>query len=171
MIDTLTRFLSGIASAKDRAALQAVLAPVFDRLSCATFQSAALRIKGGSASAIVQTNAAWYGVVGGKLVTKATAQDCPALVGTVTNTRFNVFAVFMDSAATLTTVMGVEATTLANVTFPPIPVGKAVVGYVVINPTGTGNFLGGTTNLDDATVAPNAVFINTIGPFDPTILV
>lgn len=171
MIDTLTRFLSGVASAKDRAALQAVLAPVFDRLSCATFQSAALRIKGGSASAIVQTNAVWSGLVSGKLVQKASATDCAALVGTVTNAKFNVFAIFIDSAGTLTTVMGVEGGTLAAVTFPPIPVGKTCVGYVVINPTGTGNFVGGTTNLDAATEVPNAVFVNTIGPFDPTILV
>ena len=41
--------------------------------------------------------------------------------------------------------------------------GEVVIGYVIINPTGTGNFVGGTTELDDSTVVPNAVFVNTQG--------
>lgn len=43
----------------------------------------------------------------------------------------------------------------------------AVFGYVIINPTGTGNFVGGTTALDDGTVVPNAVYVNTPFPFLP----
>ena len=43
-------------------------------------------------------------------------------------------------------------------------------GLIIINPTGTGNFVGNTTPLDDGTVAPNAAYVNNIGPFDPTVL-
>ena len=42
---------------------------------------------------------------------------------------------------------------------------------MIINPTGTGNFVGNTTALDDVTVVPNAVYVNTIGAFDPTVLI
>ena len=48
--------------------------------------------------------------------------------------------------------------------------GKALIGFVVINPTGTGNFVGGTTPLDDATVVPNAAYVNTTEGFDPTVI-
>ena len=77
----------------------------------------------------------------------------------------------MDSAGTLTSAMGTEGATLAAVVMPPLPEKKACIGFVIINPTGTGNFVGGTTPLDDATVAPGALYVNTIGPFDPTVLV
>lgn len=102
------------------------------------------------------------------LVTKAANTAMAALAGTVTNGKFNVFCFFIDSAGTLTTLMGTEASTLAGVTFPTFPTNKACIGFVVINPTGTGNFVGGTTNLDDATVVPNAAYVNTVGAFLPT---
>lgn len=167
---TVSQFLHGVSDAGDQAALRPILQNIADRLTCCGFQTAALRIKGGSASAIVQTNAVWSGLVNGLLVQKASATDCAALVGTVTNAKFNVFAHFIDSGGTLTSQMGTEGATLAAVVFPTIPINKTCIGYVVINPTGTGNFVGGTTALDDATVVPNAVFVNTLGPFDPTLL-
>jgi hypothetical protein len=42
-----------------------------------------------------------------------------------------------------------------------------MIGFVIVNPTGTGDFVGGTTDLDDATVAPNAVYVNTPFPILP----
>lgn len=167
---TIAQVLAGVHDAGDRQSLRTILQNIADRLTCVTFQSAALRIKGGSASAIVQSNAVWSGLVQGIHVTKATSTDMAALVGTVTNAKFNVFFFFIDSAGTLTSAMGTEGATLAAVVPPPIPIGKTVIGYITINPTGTGNFVGGTTALDDATVVPTAVFVNTIGPFDPTLL-
>ena len=65
----------------------------------------------------------------------------------------------------------IEEDLTAAVKWPPLPAGKALVGFVVINPTGTGNFVGGTTALDDATVVPNAAYVSCGGAFDPTILV
>lgn len=166
---TISQYLAGLPTG--RTALSPILRALGDRLSSQTINSAALRIKGGSASAIVQTNAASLYACGGKIVAKATAQDMPALVGTVVNATFNVFAFFIDATGTFTSVMGIAASTLAGVQFPSIPERSAVVGFVVINPTGTGNFVGGTTALDDATVVPNAVFANTLGAFDPSVLV
>jgi hypothetical protein len=56
---------------------------------------------------------------------------------------------------------------LAAVVWPATVAGKTVVSYTIINPTGTGNFVGGTTALDDGTVVPNAVYVPVVGPFDP----
>jgi hypothetical protein len=60
---------------------------------------------------------------------------------------------------------------LAAVKFPAIQVNKALIGFVIINPTGTGNFVGGTTALDDGTVIPGALYVNTVGAFDPSALI
>lgn len=171
MIDTVTRFLAGLASSTDRAALRAILAPLADRYATQSLSSAGLVIKAG-ASAIVKTGAAaYYGIAQGVLVTKAAATDMPALVGTVVNATFNVYCFYIDSAGTLTSQMGTAGATLALVKFPDTPVGKAQLGFIVVNPTGTGNFVGGTTALDDATVVPNVAYINTLSQFDPTVLV
>ena len=170
MLGTIAQYVQGIASASDRYAVQQVVSAIGDRLSTRLVVSAALAIKAGG-SAIVQGGAAFYATVNGRLVTKAINTDMAALVGTVTNAKFNVFAFFIDSAGTLTTVMGGEGATLGAVTFPQFQQGKACIGFIVVNPTGTGNFVGGTTPLDDATVVPNIVYVNTVGGFDPTVLV
>lgn len=170
MLDTIRRYLNTISEVRHRAAISAVVEPIGDRISTQTLTSAGLTIKT-EEDPTVKAASAFYAFVQGKLVTKTADTDMAALAGTVTADAFNVYAFFIDGAGTLTTAMGVEATTLANVVFPPIPVGKACVGFVIINPTGTGNFVGGTTDLDDATVVPNAVYVNTIGAFDPTVLV
>lgn len=170
MQSTIQQQLNAISDPLTESALSPVLRGIGDRVSSQTINSAALRIKGGSASPIVQTNAVSVYVVNGKLVTKATTTDLPALVGTVTNAKFNVFAFFIDQAGTMTSAMGIEGSTLNAVRFPSIPENKAVIGFVIINPTGTGNFVGGTTNLDAATEVPNAVFCNTLGAFDPSVV-
>lgn len=169
MQDTLARYLNQIPDQMAEAMLRAILNPIGDRISTQTLGSAGLVIKA-ALSPTVKGGSAFYASVQGKLVTKAANTDMAALAGTVTNAKFNVFAHFIDGSGTLTTAMGTEGATLAAVVIPPIPVGKAMVGMTVINPTGTGNFVGGTTNLDDATVVPNAAYINTVGAFDPTVL-
>jgi hypothetical protein len=62
---------------------------------------------------------------------------------------------------------GTEATLIGGVVWPTIPDGSVVLGFVILNPTGTGGFVGGTTDLDDATVVPNAVYIDTPATFLP----
>ncbi len=145
------------------------LATLFDKLQRAVTNvlhvSGALAIHG-SASALAKTAATIYGLVDGVPFSKAAA-DCAALVGTITNAKFNVFVFTVNAAGTFKTYMGTEAATFAAVTFPTVADGEVVVGYVIVNPTGTGNFVGGTTALDDATVVPNAVYVNTVGMFAP----
>lgn len=134
-------------------------------------QSGALAISGagsplaktGSIAYLVSLNAA-----GAPVIVKLAAANLPALVGSVTNAKFNVFCFFVDSTGTVTVAMGTEGATLGAVVFPTFPDNNACVGIVVINPTGTGPFVGGTTNLDDATVVPNAVYLNPLGAFKPT---
>lgn len=168
MKGTLADWIAGLAITKDRDALRTVHAAALDRLGTVLQASGGLAIKTAS-SALVKAGTAFYAVAGGKLVNKAANTDMAALVGTVTNAKFNVFVFFIDSAGALSSLMGVEGATLGAVKWPDFPESKACIGYVIINPTGTGNFVGGTTALDDATVVPNAVYVNTPYPFDPSI--
>lgn len=170
MDNSVTRTLVGVPSETARTALRNILGPMADRVSTRSLSRAVLVIKAGG-SAVVKTGAAaYYGMVRGKLVTKAAATDMAALVGSVANATFNVYCFFIDGGGTLTSAMGTAATTLANVVFPGINGTAAMIGFVIINPTGTGPFVGGTTALDDATVVPNAAYVDTTGPFDPTFL-
>lgn len=137
---------------------------VADSAYCLT--SAGLVIKA-AASALVKAGTAFYALAGGKAVTKAVNTDMAALSGTVTNAKFNVYVFYVDSAGTLTSSMGTEGATLAAVVFPTTPESKAAIGFTIINPTGTGNFVGGTTALDDVTVAPGALYVNLTAPFNP----
>lgn len=120
-----------------------------------------LAIKTGS-SPTVKTVTDVYYFIGGKIY-KLAAGDMAALAGTVTNAYFNVFVFTVNAAGTVTTAMGTQATTLAGVVFPATPAASAVIGFVIINPTGSGNFVGGTSALDGATT-PNAVYINAVSP-------
>ena len=166
------------------------LSNLINRLQCQTMTSAALRIHGGSASPKAQTNASAYvstfvpagtfteylenisinnGGAGAGTIAMfniATTTDLPALSGVVVNGTFNIFAFFISNAGVASTVMGTAGATLAAVVPPVIPQNSAMLGFVIINPTGTGNFTGNTTNLDDGTVVPNAVFVNTVGAID-----
>lgn len=130
------------------------------------FNSGALAIKAGG-SALAKTVATVYGFIDGVLITEA-AQDMPALSGTVTADAFNVFCFYLDSAGAVRSAMGTEGATLSDIVFPAINDDEACIGFVVINPTGTGDFVGGTTALDDATVVPNAAYVNTL-VFNPKL--
>jgi hypothetical protein len=145
------------------------LSNLFDKLQRSTVQqllnTGALVIHGASSTLAKTVNTIYFHIDG--LVFSKAAADMAALSGTVTNATFNVFVFGVNSAGTLTTTMGVGAATLGAVVFPALPDGVVAIGFVIINPTGTGNFVGGTTNLDDGTVVPTAVYINTVGDFFP----
>ncbi len=119
---------------------------------------------GSSAKAKVKIANTIYAIIDGALVKKTTAEI--VLSGTVTNAKFNVYVLTMIADGTVTATMGTEGASLGAVVFPAVPADSVVIGFVIINPTGTGNFVGGTTDLDDATVAPNAVYVNTPFPFN-----
>lgn len=148
--------------------LREVILTIQSALTHVLLVSGALAIKAGGSALAKTVNTISY-QINGVFYTKAAA-DMAALSGTVTNARFNVFCFYVDAAGTLTTRMGTEATTKAGIVFPAHVDGKVMIGYVIINPTGTGNFVGGTTPLDDATVVPNAVYVNTLGGFVPGIV-
>ncbi len=132
-------------------------------VSAVVLNSAALAI--GTAKAKVLIANTIYAYVEGVLRSKATAEI--VLSGTVTADKFNVYVLSINGAGTVAAQMGTEASTLAGVVFPTVADGSAVIGFVIVNPTGTGNFVGGTTELDDATVVPTAVYVNTPYPFLP----
>jgi hypothetical protein len=125
----------------------------------ALLTSGALQI-GTSSKKALRNNATAVAMVGGVMVTKAAAET--ALVGTVAEGVFNVYALFVDATGTLSTVMGTAGATLAAVVVPQANATRAMLGMVIVNPT-TGNFVGGTTDLDDGTVVPRAVYVNTLG--------
>lgn len=115
----------------------------------------------------VKAAAATYYTINDVLCTKAITDNLWTLSGTVTNAKYNVFVLTLNASGTATATMGTEGASLAAVVWPTVPSDEVVVGYVVVNPTGTGNFVGGTTDLDDGTVVPNAVYVNTPFPFNP----
>ena len=88
MDDTITRYLSGVASERDRKHLLAVLKPIADRLSCQSHSSAGLEITaGGGTTAQIGSGSTWHGVVQGVSRTIAAGTDMPALSGSKSITR------------------------------------------------------------------------------------
>lgn len=167
----LNNVLARIASSGDRTALYNALSGVYDTMSSQALTSAGLAIKGAGTKVAKTGSATTYYIANGKLGSIAGSTDMPALVGTVTNAKFNVFVFYVASGGTVSSVMGAEASSLGGVIFPVTPPKTAILGFVIINPTGTGNFVGGTTNLDDATVVPNAAYVSTTGDFSTTALI
>lgn len=166
--DTLTRWLEPVTDIAHRWAIRRATEPLWDGYSSCGLNSAGLaqdtaKVKIGSSD--------FYAIVNGVLVKVAASTDMAALVGTVVNATFNVFAFFVDSGGTLTTAMGQAGATLGAVLFPQFPRQKALIGFIIVNPTGTGNFVGGTTSLSDGTVVPNAVYVNSEGPWNPYALI
>lgn len=125
--------------------------------------SGGLAIGSGSKKKILIANTV-YTLHDGVLAKKTTAELTLTTAHNVANAKFNVLLVSVDSAGNATVTAGTEGATLGAVVMPAVPAGNAALGFVIINPTGTGGFVGGTTDLDDATVAPNAVYVNTPFP-------
>ena len=71
------------------------------------------------------------------------------------NATFNVF-VFNVNASGTVCLHGHRRRNSRRSRLSDIPDGDAFFGFIIVNPTGTGNFVGGTTALDDGTVVPNA---------------
>lgn len=148
----------------DITAMYADTVAVRARQKTLIFNSAGLVIAAGKKTANIANTT--YGIANGVLFKKTTA-DCSALAGTVANAAYNVYVFSIDSAGTVTTAFGTAGASLGAVVFPAVVANKPIIGFVIVNPTGTGNFVGGTTDLDDATVVPNAVYISVTGAFDP----
>ncbi len=149
------------------AGLDTMLDKIQRRLCNICLSSGALAISAGGSALAKTANA--VKVINDGVYQNVAAANMAALVGTVTNATFNVFVFSVTAAGTLKSYMGTGAATRAAVVFPTVADGEVVLGFVEINPTGTGNFVGGTTALDDATVVPNAVYVNTPFPFIPGV--
>lgn len=165
MQGTLSQHLALIGAGSDRKGVGAAAENIGGRLNTQALTTAGLVIKAGTSTLAKTGAAAFYAVVGGRLVTIAAATDMPALTGLViTAASFNVACFFVDAASAVTVRFGTEATAIAGVKFPDFPLGKALVGFLLITHSST--FTGGTTALDTATT----VYVSPLGAVDPTII-
>lgn len=165
MQNTLIQHLSQLSAGKDRQALQPIVESIASEFNSQALTSAGLVIKAGTSTLAKTGTAAFYGIVGGRLVTIAGSTDMPALTGlTITANSFNVACFFIDSAGTVTVRFGTEGTAIGRVRFPDFVVGRTLVGFLLITHSST--FTGGTTALDTATT----VYVSPVGAVDPTIL-
>lgn len=168
MINTFRKYLNGVAHEMTRTAIMHALDSTVNLASSACLTSAGLATD----TAKVKTGGSTTYLIVNKVLTSiASATDFPALVGSVPNAQYGVFCFYCDQNGVGYTLAGSPATTLAGIVFPATPLNQALVGFVIINPTGTGPFIGGTTSLTDGTVVPGAVFVNMTGDVDPTIAV
>jgi hypothetical protein len=141
---------------------------LYRRMKSVVLTTAGLVISGTTTLVMTSATLITYLVVDGQVQSIATSTNMPALVGTVVNATYNIFVFSVDKAGNLYTSMGVAGAALNTVAWPTnIPANRAILGFVIIHPTGTGNFVGGTTALGDGTVVPNAVYISPIGMFEP----
>lgn len=170
MMQILRNYLAQVSDTSARYALLNIFFPVLSRLRSCTLSTAGLVIKAGASTLAKTGSAVTHFIAEGVKGRIAGGTDMPALVGTVTNAMFNVFVFSVDKGSTVTVQMGTEGATEAAIKWPKLDPKKAVVGFIIINPTGTGNFVGGTTALDDATVVPNAAYVSPVGAFDPAVL-
>lgn len=109
--------------------------------------------------------------INGKAKTKAATDDLWTLTGfNCTNAKYNACWLYLDGNGAASIGAGTEAATEAGVVMPTPPAGKVVVGLLQVHVTGTGNFAGGTIDLDDVTKVPNAVFTDITWPGTLTAL-
>ena len=161
-MEKLTQRINQIGDLMVRRNLQLVLEGIYKRMGNFAIQGAGLTI--GTTKTKLTSGTAWYGTVGGILVKKAATTDLITLTtaSNCTNAKFNVTVFTINSSGTITNRAGIEGSSLATISWPTLPSTEAVFGILIVNPTG-GNFVGGTTDLNDATVQPNAVYLNPVG--------
>lgn len=166
MLDTMSRYIQGLANIQDGYTLQRILAPLVDRYSTQPLTTAGLVINAGGAAFPKIGAADFYASVAGVLVKIAAGTAMPALTGiTAAAGGFNVACFFVDSAGVVTVAGGTPGATVGAVVFPQFPAKKALIGFLII--TNAGAFTGGTTALDAGTT----IYVSPSGPFDPTVLV
>jgi len=172
-MENLSTLTAKFSDPSDGAIINRVLKGVYDCLRSQILVPCNMVITATSGKKVPKTGAAIsYGLVKGRLFSIAAGVDMPALVGTVTNATFNVFCFYANvaggslTATSMTSQMGTGGATIDAVKFPPNLEGKAMLGFIIINPTGTGDFVGNTTALDDVTVVPNTVYCSPEAVFD-----
>lgn len=112
----------------------------------------------------IQTVAASEYCVGGIMYDLAATDNFWDLTGfNVTNAMYNLCLLCVDNLGAMQIGIGTEAAALANVVLPDTPANSCVIAMVEVNPTGVGNFVGGTSDLNDAGIVPNAVYTDLAG--------
>jgi len=165
MQNTIQQYLANISASRDKEVLQTLMQYVARQVNNVSLSSAGLVIKAGGSTLAKTGASAWYGLVGGRLVTIAGSTDMPALTGlSITANSFNVACFFINSAGTVAARFGTEGTAIGRVKFPDFPVDMTLVGALLITHSST--FTGGTTALDTATT----VYLSPLGAVDPTFL-
>lgn len=165
MPDTVSKYLEGVVEPRTQYNLRRVLMALADRYSSQCLSSAGLVISSGGATT-AKTGASTTNVIAsGTPVQVSGGTTLPVLTGLAISAGFfNVAVFYCDSAGALTVAFGIQASTLAGVTFPATPFGKAILGFLII--TYASAFTGGTTALDTATTS----YVSPTGAFDPTVL-
>lgn len=174
MFDILSQRLQAITDKSLAYNLRLLLEPLFSRTRSCMLSTAGLVIKvGGSTLAKTGAITVHYiadGVKGRIL----SSTDMPALTGlNIANGKWNVIVFTVDKAGTVRAQIGkkdpatgTDPATEAGIRWPELDQRRAIVGMIVIN-AATGAFTGGTTPLDDATLAVQ--YISPIGSFDPSV--
>lgn len=107
---------------------------------------------------------------GAKGTATASSLAMAALVGTINNGKWGLWEVRVAAdGATVTSAAGLlTGTNKVDLTLPVgIPGPAITLGFIIVHPTGAGNFVGGTTALDDATVVPNTEYYDLVGTTAP----
>lgn len=131
---------------------------------------------GGSAIATTAAKAKFTNTlqfsIGGFAYTKAATDNFWTLDTTcnVTNANWNGIWLGLNAAGAAVIQAGTQASTQAGIIMPAPAATTCVVAYLTINPTGAGNFVGGTTSLSDGSVVPNAAFYDLTFPGLLTLL-
>lgn len=169
MLDTISRFCSMLHDERTRSALYTMLTNIGDRLSSVAVAAAGLVISTDTFTAKIGATD-FYALVGGRMVKIVAGTALPSLTTAfnVTLNTVNVVAFYVNGSGTVTAQIGTQAATLGAVVFPPQLPLQALVGFVILAPTG-GNFVGGSTALSGTSA--NAVYVSPTGAIDPTILV
>ena len=159
-MEKLSQRINQLSNQADARNLYLVLEDVYKRLGNVGLTTANLTIA--TTKPKLKSQADYYAFVNGILVKKATTDNLITLTSAsnCANALFNVTVFTINSSGTITNRAGTAGATLAAITWPSLPSDEAIFGILLVNPTGTGGFVGGTTDLDDATVAPNAVYLN-----------
>lgn len=107
----------------------------------------------------LQTQVACEFICDGEWKVKAATDNFVVLTGlTAAKSVYNEALVALNSSGAATIAVGTGASVAASVVQGTPPTDTTVIGKVQVHPTGTGTFIGATTELDDGTVVPNAVY-------------
>lgn len=127
-----------------------------------------LKISAGTATVAEAEFAARTVFAGGPGTTLVAGVDSAALAGTVANGQYGMWEIRTASnGTTMTTAKGTDAATKSGIVLPAGSNALITLGFIIVHPSGTGDFVGGTTGLADGTVVPNTEYYNLIGDFRP----